>query len=142
MNSSRLSWFEYFLEIADTVSIRADCTRRKCGAVLVDSHNRIISTGYNGAPPGAYGCLTDNACPRGQMSYDEIKAFSSYANCSAIHAEKNALLFCDPSKRKGSTLFVNQPPCPDCRIFAAACGVKMIVWYNSEGNISSMKLYH
>ena len=130
----RLSWDEYFLRMADTASLRADCTRRKCGAILVSADNRIISSGFNGAPSGAFGCLTDNACPRGQMSYDEIKAFSSYANCIAIHAEKNAILWCPPSQRSGTTLYVNQSPCPDCRVFAANCGIKRIVWPEGELN--------
>lgn len=136
---NRLSWNEYFLEIANTVSLRADCTRRKCGAVLVDSKNRIISTGYNGAPSGVPGCMTKNACPRGQMTYDEIKAFSSYANCIAIHAEKNAILWCEPVRRYGSTLYVNQPPCSDCQIFATSCGVKEIIW-KDDNSIQALAL--
>lgn len=138
MNSSRPSWDEYFLALAGTASLRADCLRRKCGAVLVSRDNRVISTGYNGAPSGAFGCLSDNACPRGQMSYEEVKAFSSYANCIAFHAEKNAILWCPPEERYGTRLYVNQPPCPDCRVFAAACGVKEIIW-KEDGFIKSTR---
>ncbi|MFX1258352.1 MAG: cytidine/deoxycytidylate deaminase family protein, partial [Promethearchaeota archaeon] len=50
-HNNRISKNEYFMEIAELVSKRSTCIRRKVGAILVkDSH--IISTGYNGVPPG------------------------------------------------------------------------------------------
>lgn len=61
----RPDWDAYYLGIAEAVSKRADCTRRKAGAIIVKDH-RIVGQGYNGAPPGAAGCLTDSACPRGR----------------------------------------------------------------------------
>lgn len=60
----RPGWREYFLGVAEAVAARGDCTRRRVGAVLVQDH-RIVSTGYNGAPRGAPGCL-EGACPRGR----------------------------------------------------------------------------
>lgn len=63
--TARVTWPEYYLNIADAVAVRADCTRRKVGAVVVKG-NSIVSTGYNGAPAGEPGCLSDGACPRGQ----------------------------------------------------------------------------
>lgn len=64
---NRVTWVDYFLGIADSVAVRADCTRRRVGAVVVDASTKhIISTGYNGAAPGEPGCLSDGACPRGQ----------------------------------------------------------------------------
>lgn len=65
--TDRIDWPDYFLQIADAVAARADCTRRKVGAVVVDAQTRhIISTGYNGAAPGEPGCLSAGACPRGR----------------------------------------------------------------------------
>src|SRR5690606_13137912 len=58
-STSRPSWDEYFLEIAEAVSARADCSRRKVGAVIVSSDRRIVGTGYNGAPAGQPGCRSE-----------------------------------------------------------------------------------
>lgn len=61
---NRPGWDQYFLGIAQAVSARADCTRRKVGAVIVKDR-RIVSTGYNGAASGEGSCLAGD-CPRGR----------------------------------------------------------------------------
>ncbi len=53
MHLTRPTWDEYFLGIAAAVSQRADCRRRRVGAVLVAQH-RIVATGYNGS---SHGCV-------------------------------------------------------------------------------------
>ncbi|MDR1431207.1 MAG: cell division protein DedD, partial [Propionibacteriaceae bacterium] len=91
------SWDDYFLGIAQAVSARAKCLRRRVGAVVV-LDKRIIATGYNGAAPGRPDCL-EGACPRGQLSYEQVPGYGGYDRpgtasfCIAIHAEVNALLF-------------------------------------------------
>lgn len=65
VSRARPDWDEYFLDIAAAVARRADCTRRRVGAVIVRDH-RVVSCGYNGAPAGRPGCLSDGACPRGR----------------------------------------------------------------------------
>ena len=59
----RPTWDEYFMQVAELVSKRATCLRRRVGAVLVKD-KRILATGYNGAPSGithceVTGCLRD-----------------------------------------------------------------------------------
>lgn len=83
----RPSWEVYFLGIADAVAVRADCTRRRVGAVVVDQTTKhIISTGYNGAAPGEPGCLSDGACPRGRhyevMNYGSLDYGFHCGGCS------------------------------------------------------------
>lgn len=63
--AERPSFDDYYLGIAEAVAARADCTRRKAGAVIVKDAT-IVGHGYNGAPPGKPGCLSDGACPRGR----------------------------------------------------------------------------
>ena len=51
------TWEQYFHGIAAAVSLRATCPRARVGAVIVSEEHRILSTGYNGAPPGEDHCL-------------------------------------------------------------------------------------
>jgi dCMP deaminase len=127
---NRPNWDEYFLDIAKAVARRADCTRRQIGAVIVQ-RNRIVATGYNGAAAGQPGCGTDGACPRGQLSYQQVSLGSSYdtgpGSCISIHAEANALLYADRSKCEGATIYCTDEPCGGCLRLIAGSGIDRIV---------------
>ena len=137
------TWDEYFLDIAKAVSARAKCTRRRVGALLV-LERRIIATGYNGAAPGRPDCLA-GACPRGQLSYDEVPGLGDYDRpgtpgfCIAIHAEVNALLF-STRDTKGAVAYITDEPCPGCRKALAAAGIIRAVWpqgeYSADGLVT------
>lgn len=141
-NKVRPSWDEFFLNIAKVVSTRADCTRRQVGAVLVDKNHRILSTGYNGAPSGAPGCLTNNACPRGQLTPKELAPFSPYGTCIAVHAEANAIIFAEPEVRRGSTLYITCAPCTDCHQLILASGIYEIIWLTPDNKIAKERQFH
>lgn len=135
----RPGWADYFLGIAEAVGPaptgRADCTRRRVGAVIT-LDNRIISCGYNGAPSGEGSCLAGD-CPRGRhyLSYrgfadyegyegvvdwcacnsrwpcpDAVDPGSSYdtgpGGCIAIHAEFNACLYAGEGRARGGTIWI------------------------------------
>lgn len=127
----RPDWDEYFLGIAKAVSLRADCTRRQVGAVIVDAQHRILSTGYNGAPAGEPGCLTAGACPRGLQSLESVSPGSSYdtgaGSCIAVHAEANALLYADGWHLRGATLYCTDEPCGGCARLIAGAGIARVV---------------
>lgn len=134
MGDSRPTWDEYYLNIALAVSERADCTRRKVGAIVVQG-DRIVSTGYNGAPAGKPGCLTASACPRGQMSIDDILPGSSYDTgagaCIALHAEQNAILRAGLECR-GAKLYLTHSPCDGCTRLIEGSGIAEVIW--PDGN--------
>jgi dCMP deaminase len=125
---------EYFLTIAEAVSLRGDCRRRKVGAVIV-YYNRIISTGYNGTLPGVPVCL-EGECPGGKKSYSETPAYSDYSDCIAIHAETNAYLFLEEHLPKSyltsvlpsSTMYISEAPCGGCRELLRAVGIRVALW--------------
>lgn len=47
----RVDKINYYLDIAETVSERSTCLRKKYGAIIV-KNDEIIATGYSGAPRG------------------------------------------------------------------------------------------
>jgi dCMP deaminase len=123
---SRPDWDEYFLIIAEAVASRSDCERSKVGAVVVKDR-RVRATGYNGAPSGKSGCAT---CPR-RVSEAEpgVSDYSSGATrCVAIHAEANALLYCDREDLVGATLYVTREPCYACEKLIEAAGIAHVIW--------------
>lgn len=138
---TRPSWRSYFLTMAEAASVRADCNRRQVGCVLVNDDNRVLATGYNGALSGEPGCMTAGACPRGQLSFEELPAFSPYdrgvGKCIANHAERNAVA--DAQNRGvnvfGSTAYINHEPCGPCRLLLARVGVVRAVWPMGEASL-------
>ncbi|AWW40781.1 cell division protein DedD [Streptomyces cadmiisoli] len=134
MIKTRPTWDEYYIGVAIAVADRADCLRSAVGAVLVKD-NRIMATGYNGAPPGAPGCLTAGACPRGRLTYEERPPGGTYGDCIAIHAERNALEEAGRRGTIGATLYVTRAPCGDCEAAIWFSGVVRIVYASPEGLI-------
>jgi len=129
----RPDWHAWGVGIARAVAARADCTRRQVGAVVFDEANRILSTGYNGAPAGVVGCLA-GGCPRGRLGHDELPLDAPYEDpgspgfCISIHAESNALLFANPVRRRGGWIAITHPPCPGCQKLLANSGLAWAVW--------------
>lgn len=48
----RPTWDQYFMKMADIARRRSNCMKTSVGAVIVNSNNRVISTGFNGTPKG------------------------------------------------------------------------------------------
>lgn len=125
--ADRPDWDTYYLAGAAWVATRADCTRSAVGAILVNAQNETRGTGYNGPPAGVPGCLTQGACPRGQLSYEECAANSDYSNCTSDHAERNAIRHTRPEERLGATLYTTRAPCPSCWTLIQASGIRRVV---------------
>ena len=122
----RPGWDDYFLRICEAVAERADCTRRKAGAVIVKDH-RIVSAGYNGAPAGHHGCL-EGACPRGLRSHDELPSGTPYdaspeSVCIAVHAEANAIIYGDCDRMKHGIIYITCEPCSGCLKLSMGAGI-------------------
>ena len=116
---SRLTWDEYFLEVAKAAAKRSVCLSRGIGAVLVKD-NRILSTGYNGPPAGYPHCIS---CRR-KVSGTELD------KCPAMHAEQNAILYAlkEFGDISGSTLYVTTQPCTQCCKIIITVGIKRVVY--------------
>jgi len=83
-NQNRISKDQYFMELAEIVSKRSTCIKRKVGAVLIKD-NHILSTGYNGAPSGFTHC-TIQTCVR-----KNLKPGKHPELCRGVHAEANCV---------------------------------------------------
>jgi dCMP deaminase len=127
---NRIGFTEYFLGIAEAVSLRGDCTRRQVGAIIVDQDNRIVATGYNGTEPGGPSCLKGE-CPRGRLSHAELPSDAPYTSgpglCVNSHAESNAIVYAGRDKCKGSTIYITAEPCGECQRLIRAAGITRVV---------------
>lgn len=98
---------EYFLLMAQLVSTRSTCSRRRVGCVLVNEFNHVIATGYNGVAAGLPHC-TDDPCPGAHYPSGEGLQY-----CEAIHAEQNAIMQCRDIT-KIAKAYVTASPCIHC----------------------------
>ena len=125
-----VSWDDAWMDVAFAVSSRSSCTRMRVGAVIVDPHNRIIATGYNGAPAGLRLKCAD-ACERARKT-DQLSP--CYDDCISIHAEANALMFCDRRDREGGTIYVTTSMCYTCAKLVANSGLSRVVLHPQTGD--------
>ena len=122
---ARPSWDDYFLNIAEVVRTRSTCLRRKVGALLVRDR-RILTTGYNGPPPGITHCSELDGCLREQM---KIPSGERAELCRAIHAEANAILQAalHGVAISGAVLYCTNAPCSGCAKLLIGAGVRMMI---------------
>ncbi|MCS7181257.1 MAG: cytidine/deoxycytidylate deaminase family protein [bacterium] len=124
IQNERPDWDTYFMEIAQLVSKRSTCIRRKVGAVLV-KEKRILATGYNGAPTGLSHCK-DIGCIREKM---KIPSGERHELCRGLHAEQNAILQSayHGVSIKGSKLYITCHPCSVCAKMIINAGIEEVI---------------
>ena len=129
------TWGDYFLGIAEKVAERASCYRAHVGSVIVIG-NRILSTGYNGAPIGRTTCYEKGVCYREQ---NEIPSGTRLDECYAAgaHAESNAIInaarYGIPIK--GATIYVvgHDFCCVNCQAAILNAGIDKVVLKKRDG---------
>jgi len=134
--SHELKW----LRGCDNLSrIFSTCSKRQYFSVVLAPNKRVLSTGYNGSPPGYPHC-DEGHCPR---AVENSPSGSNYDNCIANHAEANALLWCDAHARVGATLIVNGTPCYGCAKLIASSGISRVVGFldPSYGQLELVKSF-
>lgn len=99
----RTDKINYYLDIADVVSKRSTCLRRKYGAIIV-LNDEIVATGYNGAPRGRKNCTDLGTCKRESM---KIPSGERYELCRSVHAEANAIISAARRNCIGATLYLS-----------------------------------
>ena len=126
-NDPRPDWDHYFMSICDLVATRSTCLRRQVGAILVKD-NRILATGYNGAPSGLRHCL-EIGCLREAL---KIPSGTRHELCRALHAEQNCLIQAayHGVSVSGSVLYCTNLPCIICTKMLINAGI-MEIFYRS-----------
>jgi dCMP deaminase len=117
MSRERVSWDEYFMNIAREVSTRSTCDRKHVGAVIVRD-KIILTTGYNGSVRGLPHCddaghdMEDGHCVR------------------TVHAEANAIVQAAKNgvRIDGGGIYVTASPCWPCFRLIANAGLNRIVF--------------
>jgi len=113
----RVSWEEYFMNIAKEIATRSTCDRKHIGSVIVKDKT-ILSTGYNGSIRGMPHC-------------DEAGHIMENDHCIAtIHAESNAVL---QAAKNGvmidkAEVYITASPCWPCFKMLANAGIKKIYY--------------
>lgn len=92
----------YYLDLAEIVSQRGTCLRRRYGAVIV-KNDEVISTGYVGAPRGRKNCSDLGVCIRQKM---QVPRGERYELCRSVHAEANAIISASRDKMLGGTMYL------------------------------------
>ena len=115
--TARVSWDEYFMNIARVAATRPTCDRKHVGAVLVRDKT-ILSTGYNGAIRGLPHC-------------SEVGHMMEDGHCVAtVHAEANAII--QAAKNgvaiDGATIYTTASPCWPCFKLIGNSGCQRIVF--------------
>lgn len=122
----RISWDEYFMNIANVVKTRSLDPKTQVGAVLVSlKDNRIISTGYNSVCAGLNDTLID------WTDRDYIRTI-------IIHAETNAILYAQ-SKFEDAILYSTLSPCKDCIKLLSATKIRKIIYNDEYKDIDNVK---
>ncbi len=115
MEKNRVSWQEYFMNIAREVATRSTCDRKFVGAVIV-REKTILSTGYNGSIRNLPHC--------GEAGHEMVNG-----HCMrTVHAETNAIV---QAARHGirienSEIYITTSPCYNCFKNIANAGIKKI----------------
>lgn len=124
-NMNRPSWDESFMLSAALASLRSSCIYLQTGAVIVKDR-RIISSGYNGAPPGISNCL-EKKCRKDEYNIDFNDKGKSV--CRGVHAEINALSQVSRKDLIGTTMYSLYFPCSSCAKAIVGNGLSKVFYH-------------
>ena len=128
------------MDLCQQVATWSSCFKadRQVGAVIV-KNNRILTTGYNGAPQGVTSCKDRGECLREKLG---IASGTRHELCYAVHAEQNAII---QAARlgvvlEGATLYCTHQPCVICAKIIINAGITRIVYREGYPDQFAMQL--
>ena len=123
MDKKQQEWDEYFMKIAEVVTIKSKDPSTKTGCVIVDKNKRVVSLGYNGMIQGA---------DESKMTLSE-RPMKYYF---AIHSEMNAVLF-SHQDLSGCTIYNRVATCENCLKYCLQAGIRRFVYKDLHVNSHS-----
>lgn len=145
--ANRISKHNYYLDIAQTVSERSTCLRKRYGAIIV-KNDSILSTGYNGAPRGRLNCDDIGVCLRNKL---EIPSGERYELCRSVHSEANAIIAAAREDMLGSTLYMcctdpkdgsivaGTNSCSMCKRLIINAGIKTVIIRETKTDFTTIE---
>ena len=135
---NHISWDDYFMGVALLAAERSKDPSTQVGACIVNSSERILSTGYNGFP---YGC-DDDAFP-----WDREGESNNTKYPFVVHAELNAILNAGGRNLDGARIYVALFPCNECAKAIIQAGIKEVVYLsdkyaNTPSTLASKRMRH
>ncbi len=143
---SRRDKINYYLDIADAVSQRSTCLRKKYGAIIV-KNDEIISTGYVGAPRGRRNCTDEGVCRRERLG---VPRGERYELCRSVHAEANAIISAARRDCIGATMYLsgrevsdgsyvkNASSCAMCKRLIINAGITTVIIRDDDENFRAI----
>lgn len=121
----RPEWDDYFMGMCAFVAQRSFDESTKCGCVIVDASNRVLSVGYNGPIRGS----DDKSIPMWRKSDPGARQDLPDKYYFMAHSEENCILGATTSL-ENSTCYITSFPCHRCLRMLIQKGVKRIVYGN------------
>lgn len=109
------NWNKRFMEMATLVSTWSKDPSTKCGSVIVDKNNRIVSVGFNGFAKGVRD--TEERLNDRELKYSMI-----------IHSEPNAILFAQRDLTDCSIYMVPMCSCARCAAMIIQSGITKVFY--------------
>jgi deoxycytidylate deaminase len=159
---------ETLMAMAYASGRRSRCRKRRVGAVIVDKHKNILSSGFNGVPKGLSDCVSKhgncyrdsyreklrlnitNLLPEGiedkeAVSKKIISRIKALELCRALHAEENAIInlvgksiSTDLSE---ATLYATTYPCNLCANKIVQVGIKKVIYFEPYPVIQAKEIF-
>lgn len=134
-----LTWDEYFMSVAKLSAMRSKDPSTQVGACIASNTNRILSTGYNGAPNG----IEDKYFP-----WDREGEFLKTKYPYVCHAEMNCILSYrgDNKDLENARIYVDLFPCNECAKIIIQSGIKEVIYLcdkyaDTDGVKASKKMF-
>ena len=89
----------YYLDLAEIVSQRGTCLRRRYGAVIV-KNDEVVSTGYVGSPRGRKNCTDLGFCIRQKLQIPRGERYELCHNQCIKRSDDRKLFIFDRSRSR------------------------------------------